>query len=274
MPAKRSSKTSATRAAARPPALHFSEADGLRHLHVGGSAIQSAMRIDAPDELALAYTRAMMAALLFQPAPRDAILIGLGGGSMAKWLYRHLPRMRTVAVEVDFRVVGAAHRVFGLPLGRKRLRVLVGDGADYVAAHPASADLVFLDAFVNHRQAPSIRTAEFYRAARAALRRDGVLAINFMTDDPGLRAYLRRLAEAFEGRLACLRAIGEDNVVVFAFADDPGVITPTSLVGRAIALQREHGLEFRTFAQNVRPPWRILADRRPLLAKSELAVWR
>ncbi len=260
-------------ASPKQPAINFSEAAGLRHLHVGGTAIQSAMHIDAPDELALAYTRAMMACLLFQPDPRDVIMVGLGGGSMAKWVYRRLPRTRIVAIEVDARVVSAAHRVFHLPLGRKRLQVLVGDGADYVANNPGSADLIFLDAFVNHRQAPSIRTAAFYQAARRALKPEGVLVINFMSDDPGLRSYLRRLAAAFQGHIACLRAIGEDNLLVFAFADDPGVITPTSLTGRAIALQRQYGMEFRAFAEGIRPPSRILVDRRPLLSKSELSAF-
>jgi spermidine synthase len=262
------------RPAKKQPGIHFSEADGMRHLHVGGTAIQSAMLIEDPDDLALAYTQAMMAALLFQPEPNDIIMIGLGGGSMAKWVYKHLPKTRTAAIEVDFRVVSAAHRMFHLPIGRKRLRVLVGDGADYVSRHPHSADLIFLDAFVNHRQAPSIRTAAFYRSARAALKRDGVLAINFMSDDPGLRAYLRRLADAFDGRLACLRAIGEDNIVVFAFADDPGVITPSSLTGRAISLQRQHGLEFRTFADKLRPLHRIRVDGRALLTQRELHAYR
>jgi spermidine synthase len=201
-------------------------------------------------------------------------MVGLGGGSMAKWVYKHLPRTRTVAIEVDLRVVSAAHRMFHLPIGRKRLRVLVDDGAEYVERHPRSADILFLDAFVNHRQAPSIRTAAFYQAARAALKRDGVLVINFMSDDPGLRAYLRRLAEAFNGRLACLRAIGEDNIVVFAFADDPGVITPASLVGRAISLQRQYGLEFRTFAEKLRPLHRVRVDGRVLLGKRELDAYR
>ena len=265
------SSTRSPRAASRAPGIHFSEAAGLRHLHVGGSAIQSAMRLDAPDDLALAYTRAMMAGLLFHPEPRDVTLIGLGGGSLAKYIYRQLPQTRIVALEVDVRVVAAAHRMFHLPLGKRRLRVIVRDGAQYIAAHPASADIVFLDAFVNHRQAPSIRTEAFYRSARQALRRDGVLVINYMSDDPGLRAYLRRLAAAFDGRLACLRAIGEDNVIVFAFADDPGVVTPASLAGRAIALERRHGLEFRRFAAGIRPPDRVLVDHRPLIARSELA---
>ena len=252
----------------------MSEAGGLRHLHVGGTAIQSAMRLDAPDDLALAYTRAMMAGLLFNPEPHDVTLIGLGGGSLAKYIYRQLPQTRMVALEIDVRVVAAAHRMFHLPLGKRRLRVIVRDGADYVAAHPASADLIFLDAFVNHRQAPSIRSAQFYGSARRALRRDGVLVINFMSDDPGLRAYLRRLAGAFEARLACLRAIGEDNIIVFAFAGDPGVITPASLAGRGIALERLHGIEFRRFAEGIRPLNRVRVDRRPLLSLRELEAAR
>lgn len=256
------------------PGIHFSEAFGLRYMHVGGSAIQSAMHIKAPDELALAYTRAMMGCLLFQPQPRDFLMIGLGGGSLAKFAYRQFPRARIVAVEIDLRVVDAAHRMFRLPLGRRRLKVVVADGAEFVAHHPASADVILLDAFVNHRQAPSIRTVEFYRAARHALKPDGVLAINFMSDDPGLRAYLRRLAQAFEGRLACLRAIGEDNLIVFAFRDDPGVITPASLTGRALALQRRHGIEFCRFAERLRPVHAVQIGQRPLLSRTELARFR
>lgn len=254
----------------RRPGIHFSEAAGLRHLHVGGSAIQSAMRLDAPDELALAYTRAMMSCLLFNPEPREVLLIGLGGGSLAKFLYRRRRATRIVAVEIDVRVVNAAHRLFHMPIGKPRLRVLVGDGARHVERNPASADVILLDAFVNHRQAPSIRTEAFYRAAWRALRPDGVLVINFMSDDPGLHAYIRRLAQAFDARVFCLRAIGEDNIIVLAFRDDPDVITPASLIGRAIALQRELGLEFGEFARRLRSLDRVRVRGRPLLSLQAL----
>jgi spermidine synthase len=259
---------------ARKPGIHFSEAAGLRHLHVGGSAIQSAMRLGAPDELALAYTRAMMACLLFNPQPRDVLLIGLGGGSLAKFLYRRRRATRIVALEIDVRVVNAAQRLFHMPIGKRRLRVLVGDGARHVELNPASADVILLDAFVNHRQAPSIRTESFYRAARRALRPDGVLVINFMSDDLGLHAYIRRLAEAFAARVVCLRAIGEDNIIVLAFRDDPGVIKPASLIGRAIALQRELHLEFCQFARRLRSLDRVRVRGRPLLSRKALRLIR
>jgi len=233
-------------------------------MHVGGTAIQSAMHLDAPDDLALAYTRAMMACLLFKPEPRDVLMIGLGGGSLAKYIHRQLPRTRVLALEIDLRVVDAAYRFFHLPLGKRRLRVIVGDGAAHVARHPESADVILLDAFHNHRQAPSIRTRTFYEAAAHALRRGGVLAVNFMTDDPGLRAYLGRLSASFGARLAGLRARGEENLIVFAFRDDPGALDPAALASRGAALERLHGIEFRDFAQRLRPLTRIRVDGRPL----------
>ena len=74
-------------------AIAVSDARGVRTLHVGGEAIQSAMRLDDPFALALDYTRCMMAFLLFHPEPREALMIGLGGGSLAKFFHR---RLRTV----------------------------------------------------------------------------------------------------------------------------------------------------------------------------------
>ena len=60
------------------PTIAVSDERGVRSLHVGGEAIQSAMRLADPFALALDYTRCMMAFLLFHPEPRRALMIGLG----------------------------------------------------------------------------------------------------------------------------------------------------------------------------------------------------
>ena len=65
------------------PRLRFAPSP-TGYLHVGGEAIQSAMRMDDPFALELDYTRCMMAFLLFHPQPRRALMIGLGGGSIAR----------------------------------------------------------------------------------------------------------------------------------------------------------------------------------------------
>ena len=76
----------------RNQGLEVRERQGVRTLHLETDTVQSAMRVDAPYALELSYTRAMMAFLLFAPPPSKALLIGLGGGSVAKFLFRALPQ--------------------------------------------------------------------------------------------------------------------------------------------------------------------------------------
>ena len=99
----------------RGSSVAVSESGGVRYLHIGGDAIQSAMRLARPDHLELHYNRAMMGFLLFHPVPRRVFMIGLGGGSMARFLHRAYPRSRVTAVEVNPEVVAAARRYFDLP---------------------------------------------------------------------------------------------------------------------------------------------------------------
>ena len=99
----------------KPSSIAVSESRGVRTLHVGGEAIQSAMRIDDPFALALDYTRCMMAFLLFVPEPRSALMIGLGGGSLPKFFYKNLRRTKVRIVELDERVVSVSRAQFALP---------------------------------------------------------------------------------------------------------------------------------------------------------------
>ena len=92
--------------------LEVTEERGVRTLHLGSCAIQSRMRITRPWDLELAYTRAMMACLMFVPHPQDVLMIGLGGGSLAKFIRRHRPEVRVTAVEIDPRVIAAARTHF------------------------------------------------------------------------------------------------------------------------------------------------------------------
>jgi hypothetical protein len=95
--------------------VQISENDGIRFLHLGGTAVQSAMRLSAPHQLELEYTRSMMGFLLFKLHPRDIALIGLGGGSLAKFIHRHLPASRIAAVEIHPQVISAARNWFWCP---------------------------------------------------------------------------------------------------------------------------------------------------------------
>ncbi len=219
-------------------------------MHVGGSAIQSAMRLSDPHALALDYTRCMMSFLLFQSEPPEALMIGLGGGSLPKFFHKHLKKTHVRVVELDPAVVAAARQHFALPPDDERLKVEIGDGAQ--ALYPEGCDLLVVDAYHDELHVPELAAAEFYDAAFLALREPGALVINFMNDDPKLDQYLQRLERAFGGAVLAMPALYDPNILVFAFRGAPASIPWTTLRSRAEKLEARYGLPFTRYVPRFR----------------------
>ena len=230
---------------ARLPALTVSEASGVRTLHVGGAAIQSSMRLADPFALELEYTRCMMVFLLFHPQPRTVLMIGLGGGSLAKFFHRRLPAMRTRVIELDERVVAVAREQFGLPDNDARLQVEIGDGAEALA--PECCDTLVVDAFADEHPPAALASQAFFDAAWLALEDPGVLVLNLMGDDPELDRRLQLAERAFGGAVLALPALHDPNVIVLALKGAPRAFAWAELDRRARALKRRCGLSFARY---------------------------
>ena len=228
----------------------MSDARGVRTLHVGGEAIQSAMRLDDPWALALDYTRCMMAFLLFHPEPRRALMIGLGGGSLAKFFHRNLRKTSVRVVELDTKVVAAARQHFSLPPDDERLVVEIGDGAE--ALSPECCDLLVLDAFEDELHVPRLASRDFYDGAFLALTEPGVLVVNYMNDDPKFDATLERLERAFGGAVLALPALYDPNILVFALKGVPARVEWRALRKRAEGLEARLGLPFTRYVSRLR----------------------
>jgi len=230
--------------------IAVSDARGLRTLHVGGEAIQSAMRIDDPHALALDYTRCMMAFLLVHPEPREALMIGLGGGSLAKFFHRRLRSTKVRVVELDARVLAAARAHFALPPDDERLLVEIGDGAE--ALYPECCDLLVVDAFDDEVHVPKLASSEFYDAAFLALREPGALVVNFMDDDPKFDQHLQRLERAFGGAVLAMPALYDPNILAFAFRGAPPSVAWATLRARAEKLEARYELPFTRYVSKLR----------------------
>lgn len=241
------SKLRGRRSAPDEASVEVSERDGLRSLHLGSSTVQSTMRVDDPVELVLSYTRAMMGFLLFHPKPRDVTMIGLGGGSLAKFVYHRLPDARVTVVDNSARVIAAARSWFEVPPDDDRFEVRHADGAEYVRERPGACDVLMVDAYDSEAQVEALATEAFYADARAALRREGVLVVNLWSSDTRFDSYLQRIERAFDSRVVCLPAERRGNVAVFAFLRTPEATAWEALRLRARQLEKAHGLEFLKF---------------------------
>jgi len=227
--------------------VEVSEEDGVRFLHLGGDAIQSAILLARPDDLALDYTRAMMAFLLFQPLPREVLMIGLGGGSMARYIHQRMPGTRTTVVEINAKVLAAARSMFHFPADDARLKVDIACGADYLAEQAESADVLLVDGFDDGKQPAALCTQAFYDAAYGALRPGGVMVVNFMAQEKKLDVYLQRIETSFDDRVIRLLAADRVNLIAFAFKRQPRQLAWAELKKRARELKKSHALPFDDF---------------------------
>jgi spermidine synthase len=232
---------------------YVSERFGVRTLHIGSDTVQSAMRLAKPNDLELSYTRSMMAFMLFMPPPRDVLMIGLGGGSLAKYIYHHVPEARVRAVEVSPEVVAIARHYFHVPEDEPRFQVVIADGAEYVLREDVAADVVIVDGYDADAHAEELASRDFYAACRSRLRDRGMLVVNLWGGDRLFETLLQRIESAFPGGTLCLPAERPGNVIVFGFRMSPGPVEWMTLHGRARHLEKTlGGLEFPRFVEDLR----------------------
>ncbi len=211
-------------------------------------AIQSEMLLDDPLALVSAYTRKMMGFLLFHRHPRKVLMIGLGGGALAKYCHQYLPGARLTVIEIDPQVI-ALREQFDIPPDDARLRVVNEDGAVHVtdmARARRHTDVLLVDAFDRHGLAPAVIEPRFLRAAREVLSARGVFVMNLVADPALCVRHVESIHAAFGGAMAVVSVEDGANVVVFAGPCLRDARTLAVAVQRAPRIEGRLGLRFPT----------------------------
>ena len=186
-----------------------------RRLEFRPDMVQSEMLLSRPNHLLLRYTRAMMCFTLFVPQPRHILMVGLGGGSLLKFCYRHLPDTRITVLELRADVI-ALRDQFMVPPDDARLRIIETDALSYIARHPACADVLLLDGYDSDGLPPALGGARFYADCQRALLPGGVLVANLFSYDPHYHAMVTRLKHCFHGAVCHFTGIAGNNRIIFA----------------------------------------------------------
>ena len=224
--------------------IDIRDKDGLRTLHFDSRWTQGAMRIERPWDLALEYTRVMMACLLMRDEgfPDNVLLIGLGAGSLAKFLYHYYPFTHLTVVEIEPRVVTAAREYFHLPLDPDRLDIVIGDGAEFVRTTDETYDLILVDGFNEHGHTGDLNTLPFYQACRARLSKQGLLAVNLIGLCDGVQGGFAHIDAAFDHRAVMFPKCKSGNTIAFAATGERVDLSLDELRKRALALEERTAL--------------------------------
>jgi len=230
------------------------ETSDRRYLHFDLESIQSAMDLDDPQRLAVPYTRKIMSFLLFDDSPGRILLLGLGGGSIAKFCYWRLPGTAITTVEMNSDVI-ALREQFCIPKGNERFRIVQGNGLTYVADGGPEKDVIVADACDARGIAPELDTLDFYHGVYRRLRDGGVFVLNLCGERVRWRSHLHKLSAVFGRPYLWIPVPFDENVIVFAFRAHLLRLHWKTLESRAWDLAARFGLDFPAYVQRLAQPW-------------------
>jgi spermidine synthase len=154
---------------------------------------------------------ALAAPLLTLDSKRARVLLlGLGGGSVARVVRALLPGARIVAVEKDREVVSVARRRLGL--GALGLEIVMDDALHYLRRERRLFDAVIEDLMVgtNRTVRKPDGLVERYDLVARRVSRGGVLVVNTIHETPRMV----RVLEARRGTLVSLAVRGYYNRIL------------------------------------------------------------
>ncbi len=223
------------------------------------AVIQSRMRLDDPTVLDLQYTRVMMGFVMLNAAPASLLMIGLGGGSLVKYCYKHFPQMDITVVEINPHVI-EMRDAFMVPSDGERFRVVCGDGAEFVAnAKSATYDVILVDGFSYEGQPEGLCSVAFYKACQAALRESGILAVNLQDIEPECSRLMGRIWQVFGDAVMALDVECGGNRIAMASTEEVFSQCAASFGRRWAELSVEHKDTLRSTTAGLEDelrPWR------------------
>ena len=177
-------------------------------------------------------------------------MIGLGGGSLPKFCYRHLPRSQITVVEINEDVI-ALRDEFCVPKDDERFRVVHDDGARYIERLDERMDVLLIDAFDADGIALSLAKSDFYSCAARQLTENGVLVMNFWGPCERYVDNLAQARAAFGDSLLLVPVSGDVNVLLFAFKQTPPQAITDELEAVAQRLQMRLLLDFPRYLRRI-----------------------
>jgi len=162
------------------------------------------------DFLAANYFQELLPYMVDDPRGKRVLIIGLAGGMTATMLKGYA--MAVDAVDLDGRIIAAAREHFGFTGG-----AVVADGRRFLEDCRDTYDFCVIDTYAGDVFPFHLASVEAFRAAKAVLAPEGVLAMNYI-GAPGGQAFAC-LCHTLRQVFAHVRAIKGE------FSDDVQTIT-------------------------------------------------
>jgi spermidine synthase len=227
--------------------------DGIhRSLYFDSKSKQSALLLNDSHVVALAYARCMLASLLFKFPPKKVLFLGLGGGSIPRFIFERFPNCKIDIVEFREKIYDVAKEYFYFPED-PRIQVTIGDAGDFVLnRNIPDYDIIFSDAYHSEGISESIENTEFFYACKRNLTSDGVFSANFWASNPNfLRHSFPEIRDCYDGNVLRLPVMSRDNQILIGLKIPVSQLNSKILRVKALKLGQVLGIEYSKFLRDL-----------------------
>ena len=149
---------------------------------------QSGVALDDKPELLFDYNQRFLEIMMSRP-PKKLLVIGGGAFMLPIAAFNRFTDLTMDVVEIDPLLVQLSKDFFNLPED-ERMRIHVEDGAVFVAATRERYDMIILDAFSGYTIPHHLLERATIEQYKRCLTKDGIIALNFISEYKPSRARL------------------------------------------------------------------------------------
>lgn len=189
--------------------------DGIRILTMDDIGIQSAINLYTPSSLPFTFSQHFMVGLFFLSKVESALVLGLGGGGLPRYL-NHFG-VRGTAVDIDPQMPQIAREWFNAP-NESDWSYVVDDARRFLSNNKQKFDYVLFDICMSDHSPAWLEHLDTLENLKAACADDGVIVFNYLlTDVAKFYVLFQHLRQVFNGQVAFMSIDGYLNIVIVAF---------------------------------------------------------
>lgn len=151
-----------------------------RILYGTDNSPQSGLALDDNEELLFDYNQRFLE-MIMSHQPHSMLIIGGGVGTLATAAFRLFPDLTIDMIEIDGLLVELGRRFFDLPQS-PQLQPIIDDAFHYLMKSETRYDTIIIDAFLGYTVPPHLLQHSVISEYRQHLTKDGVVAINFISE--------------------------------------------------------------------------------------------
>jgi len=185
-----------------------------RKLKFGNSITQGSFLKDKPDKLSLYYSRDMVSVFEFKKETKNILSLGLGTGTIAKWIHKNYPETEQEIIEICPELPEIGQKYFNIP--KDRISYLLEDGFTAIDKLDKKYDLIFYDVYNKSKIPERIRSLNYITRLKNILNTNGILVSNYLTWPYHEEPFLTNWKGIFDYLLVKNPERKSGNIVTFA----------------------------------------------------------